>query len=110
MRTNDSKIGPVRKAILKFLTKLQEKSIANHTGFYELVTKLHFRIYSGISLDKAVISDNIDAVDMFAKAAHRHGNMVVCLCYPELTTKTKKKFRRLAAEAFTKDYLLDKEV
>ena len=111
MRTNDSQIGPIRKLILKLLTKLQELTINSQSGeLYRFFTSLHFRVYSGSTLDKCVISDDISQVDMFAKAAHRHGNMVASLVYKNSDNKTKKAMQKAAVSSFTKDYLLDKEV
>lgn len=108
MRTNDSQIGPIRKAILKMLTKFQELSLQSDNGLYGFFTKLHFMVYSGSSLSKCVNSSDISQVDMFAKAAHRHANMVVSIVFKE--SDNKKQRYNNAVESFIKNYLLDKEV
>ena len=58
MTKYDGEVGFIRKSLLQLLTKLQEVSLkSDYVGFYEFFTGLHFRLYFGISLKKAVVSD-----------------------------------------------------
>lgn len=108
MRTNDSQIGFIRRSVLKFLTKCQEISLKSDNGLYDFFTNLHFRVYSGSSLAKCANAEDISQVDMYAKAAHRHGSMVVSLLYKD--SKDKKKRHSQAVSAFIKNHLLEQKL
>ena len=110
MRTNSDNIGPIRKAILKLLTKLQEKTVEKHNRLYYFFTKLGFRIYVGISLKLA--SKEILSIDtrMFNRAAERHARMVLSIVYKDSTYTHKKALKPLIKESFKKNFLLDQEL
>ena len=111
MRTKNSQIGPIRKLVLKLITKLQEKTInCDNLFLYSLLTKLHFRIYTGVSLEEVFNTASSDALEMFHNAAERHSKMVVSLIYGSSSKTHKKMLKNLAYESFCKNFLLEQEL
>ena len=110
MRNNNSQIGPIRRKVLQLLTKFQELTIEGDSQLYNFFTNLHFRAYTGISLDKACMSNSVVEVDMFAAAARRHSNMVISLIYKNSSKTHKQVLKKLAIESFTKNYLLEQKL
>ena len=110
MRTKNSQIGPIRKRVLQLLTKFQELTIEGDSQLYSFFTKLHFRVYTGVSLKEVFNTASSDALVMFHNAAERHSKMVVSLVYIDSTKTHKKVLKNLAYESFCKNFLLEQEL
>lgn len=103
--TSENEIGFVKKLLLKALTKIQERLIKwQDRDFYMQITSLHFRLYFKKSLAKEALNNS----KQFKSAADRHGEMVICILFPE--SKRKKDIKKKIVEAFQKDLLLKARV
>ena len=110
MRTENSQIGPIRKQVLKLLTKFQELTINGDSQLYSFFTALHFRLFTGVSLKEVFNTSSSDALKMFHRAAERHSRMVVSLIYSDSTKTHKKVLKNLAYESFCKNFLLEQKL
>ena len=95
------KVGFLKKTVLKLLTRMQTVAIkGDNSGIYLVLTKLHFWLYFGKSLEAEALIGS----PAFKAAADRHGSMVVSLLHGE--SKRKKYIFELATESFQKDLIL----
>lgn len=112
MRTRDSQIGPIRKFILKKLTKLQENNINKEDlSRYRFLTRLHYRVYTGVSLKESSKELSVPDTMMFNRAAKRHANMVFDLTsLKSISPRGRDNLQPLVISAFKKNFLLEHEL
>ena len=95
------KVGFLKKAVLKLITRMQEITIRDeNTSMYLRLTKLHFYLYFGKRLESEALVSSPD----FMAAADRHGNMVVSLLHSD--SRRKKYLKKLASNSFHKTLIL----
>lgn len=107
MKKNLSDFNFFTRMALRTITSIQKLAIKYDSQFlYYALARLHFLIWFGLSLDRAVRKNSY----LSKLAARRHATIVVKSIYKNATPKSKARIRRLAQRSFVNNILLNQKL